>query len=61
MEVWQRGFDDQWIKDEGAFVEVRQYVLQNPVRARLAARPEEYPFCSAFAGFEVDLAPQFRG
>ena len=61
MEVWQRGFDDQWIKDEAAFVQARQYVLQNPVRAHLAAKPEEYPFCSAFAGFEVDPAPQFRG
>ena len=61
MEVWQRGFDDQWIKDEAAFVQAKLYVLKNPVRARLAAKPEDYPFCSAFAGFEVDAAPQFRG
>ena len=61
MGVWQRGFDDQWIKDEAAFVQARQYVLQNPVRARLVVRPEEYPYCSAFAGFAVDPVPLFRG
>ena len=61
IEVWQRGFDDQWIKDEAAFVQARQYVLQNPVQAHLAVRAEEYPYCSAFAGFEVDSAPVFRG
>ena len=61
MEVWQRGFDDQWIKDEEAFVEARHYVLQNPVEARLAAKPEEYPYCSAFPGFEIDPVPMFRG
>ena len=61
MEVWQRGFDDQWIKDEKAFVEARHYVLQNPVQAHLVAKPEEYPFCSAYPGFEIDPAPQFRG
>lgn len=60
-EVWQRGFDDQWIRDEEAFVNARRYVIENPVRARLAVSPDRYPFCSAFADFEVDPAPSFAG
>jgi len=59
LEVWQRGFDDQWIQDEVAFVAARTYVLQNPVRAHLAEKPESYPFCSAYPGFAVDPAPVF--
>ena len=27
VEVWQRGFDDQWIKDEEAFVDAKHYLL----------------------------------
>ncbi len=59
LEVWQRGFDDQWIKDEESFVDAKHYVLFNPVRAGLAASPQEYPYCSAYPGFEVDPAPLF--
>lgn len=59
LEGWQRGFDDQWIQDEEAFIAARTYVLQNPVRAHLAENPESYPFCSAYPGFEVDPAPAF--
>jgi len=60
-EVWQRGFDDQWIREEEAFVDARRYVLENPVRARLAVAADKYPFCSAFPGFEADPAPSFAG
>jgi len=59
QEIWQRGFDDQWITCEEAFVEAKHYVLHNPVKAGLAVTPQEFHFCSSFPGWEVDAAPDF--
>jgi putative transposase len=44
-EVWQRGFSEVRADDEAAFSGYRNYISRNPVRAGLAASPEEYPFC----------------
>jgi len=45
-EIWQRGFSDVRITSEQSFREHQDYIAQNPVKARLAAVPEEYPFGS---------------
>lgn len=47
-EVWQRGFSDVRIVDDGSFDEHRIYIDQNPVRAGLANAPEEFPFGTAY-------------
>ena len=45
--IWQRGFADHLILDRAHFESRREYIHQNPVRTRLAATPEAYPYSSA--------------
>ena len=44
-EVWQRGFSEVRISDGQSFVEHRDYIVQNPVKAGLVNRAEQYPYC----------------
>jgi putative transposase len=61
-EVWQRGFSDQLIRDARDFAVHRDYIWQNAVKRGLVEQPQEYPYCSAFPGFELDPVPErFRG
>ena len=46
-EVWQRGFSEVQVLDRSSFKTHREYIAQNPVKARLASSPEEYPYCFA--------------
>ena len=45
---WQRGFSDHRIRDKDDYLKHLEYIQQNPVRARLVANAEEYPYSSAF-------------
>jgi putative transposase len=56
-EVWERGYYDRRILDETAFDTCRQYIEQNPVRARLAAAPQEYAYTSATRPGMLDPKP----
>ena len=47
-EIWQRGFSDVQILDDGSFQQHRRYIDDNPVKAGLAERPQEYPFGTAY-------------
>ena len=47
-EVWQRGFSDMRVTDEGSFQQHREYIENNPVKAGLANSREEYPFGSTY-------------
>jgi len=42
--VWQEGFHDWVLRPEQTTENVIRYVLNNPVRAGLVERPEDYPF-----------------
>lgn len=44
---WQQESYDHWVRDERELYYVIQYVRNNPVRAGLAATPEEWEFSSA--------------
>ena len=57
-DVWQKGFSDHRIRDARDYLERIQYIRQNPVRAHLCLRAEEFPYSSAHPGFESDPAPQ---
>ncbi len=57
-EIWQRGYVDHRIRDGQDYAYHRVYVHQNPVRANLAVAAQNYPYCSAFPGFQLDPAPQ---
>jgi len=58
MEVWQRGFQDHRIRDANDYAIHVSYIHNNPVKERLCKRPEEFPYSSAYPGFELDLIPQ---
>jgi REP element-mobilizing transposase RayT len=54
-EDWQRGFTDHRIRDAHDFAAHREYIHQNPVKRRLLQNAEEYRYCSAFPGFQLDM------
>jgi len=58
VEVWERGYVDHRIRDAADYQGHAEYVRQNPVKARLVERPEDYPYSSACGGFEMDARPQ---
>jgi putative transposase len=58
MEIWQKGFQDQRIRDAADFDAHGNYIRQNPVRKRLREREEGYQYSSAHAGYELDEVPQ---
>lgn len=58
MEVWQKGFQDHRIRDASDYAVHVSYIHNNPVKERLCERPDEFPYSSAHAGFELDAVPQ---
>jgi putative transposase len=47
-EVWQRGFSEVRVEDKKSFLEHREYIAQNPVKAGLADSPDKFPYCYRF-------------
>jgi len=45
--VWHRDCWDRYIRDDRHFAAVVDYIHQNPVKARLVRRPEDWPYSSA--------------
>jgi putative transposase len=56
--VWQASFTNHRIHDFADYEHHREYVRMNPVRARLAARAEDYPYSSAAGAIRMDPVPQ---
>jgi putative transposase len=50
LPVWQRGFTDHRIRSESDFQTRRDYIHQNPVRARMVELAEVYLYSSACSG-----------
>jgi putative transposase len=46
--IWQRGFTDRRMRDKEDFLTHLSYLHDNPVRARLCQRPEDWPYSSAY-------------
>ncbi len=42
--VWQNGYHDHGLRDDGDYRVRVQYLLQNPLRAGLVQRVEDYPY-----------------
>lgn len=57
FDVWQESFNEQRIKDLKEYEAIREYIWMNPVKKRLAASPQEYPYSSATGKFELDPMP----
>src|SRR5262249_26102830 len=58
-EIWQKSFTLHHVMDQRDYDYHREYILQNPVRARLVEGPAEYPYSSARPEFKTDAAPEF--
>jgi len=56
--VWQRGFSEVRIYDREAFEQVQSYITKNPVKRRLVQKAEDFPYSSAYPGFDLDEPPQ---
>jgi putative transposase len=56
--VWQRGFIDHRIRDADDRAIRRTYLLNNPVRAKLVATRERYPYSSAYAPLDPTSAAE---
>ncbi|HEX6466759.1 MAG TPA: transposase [Terriglobales bacterium] len=59
QEIWQRSFTHHHIREVEDYRRHRDYILQNPVRARLVRDAREYAYSSARAEFKMDAAPDF--
>jgi REP-associated tyrosine transposase len=52
--VWHRSFHDRWIRDAQQFWRAKSYIEQNPVKAGLAERADEYAWSSANGKIVLD-------
>jgi putative transposase len=57
--VWHKSFHDRRLRDHSEYVGAREYVLDNPVRAHLCSKREDWPYSSANPRFELDRVPQW--
>ncbi|MDQ6707229.1 MAG: hypothetical protein M3Z85_14795, partial [Acidobacteriota bacterium] len=53
---WQAESYDHFVRDEWEFKRIATYIENNPVRAGLVARAEDYAFSSARVGMSADTA-----
>jgi putative transposase len=56
--VWQASFTNHRVRDWEDYEQHREYIWMNPVRARLAARAEAYPYSSAAGVMRLDPVPR---
>ena len=56
--TWQKGFYDARVLNSQQYEKAREYIHNNPVKRRLADRPQLYPYSSACGRFELDPPPQ---
>ncbi|PYV17500.1 MAG: transposase [Acidobacteria bacterium] len=59
--VWQAGFSEHQIRDREDLESHVRYIDANPVKACVASRVGEYPYCSASAKFELHAWPVASG
>ncbi|MFZ0590960.1 MAG: transposase [Bryobacteraceae bacterium] len=56
---WQQEYFDRLVRRDIEFGRIRHYIEWNPVRAALVARPEDFPWSSAYVTpRRVGLSPQ---
>ena len=54
--LWQREYYDRYVRDLDHFHDCIAYIRNNPVKAGLCDRPEDWPFSSAGVSWDVALA-----
>jgi len=58
-EIWQNSFYDHRVRDISEYEKMSSYIRENPVRARLVQRAEDYPYSSANPRWALDEVPQW--
>ncbi len=58
LPIWTPSFNETQIRDLESFESLRSYILQNPVRAKLVAIAEEFPYSSAGQKHSIDPTPE---
>lgn len=58
FEIWERGYVDHRIRDARDYEHHTNYIHQNPVRAGITARSEDYRNSSAHMKLDLDPCPQ---
>lgn len=53
---WQREYHDRLVRDAEHYFDCRAYIRNNPVKAGLCDRPEDWPFSAAGTGWNPDEA-----
>ena len=46
--LWQKSYHDRVLRKEESLHDAARYIVANPVRKGLAARPEQYPYSGSF-------------
>ncbi len=57
-EIWQSGFHESRVRSWADYQKKRDYVMSNPVAAKLVERPELWAYGSASGQFRLDPIPQ---
>jgi putative transposase len=53
---WQRESYDHWVRDEAEFQRIVRYIEENPVKAGVVRRAEDYPWSSASSGTRLNMS-----
>ncbi|HEY3093456.1 MAG TPA: transposase [Vicinamibacterales bacterium] len=53
--LWQRSYFEHVLREDEAMVGVARYLLENPVRAGIVERPEDYPYLGSMTVALRDL------
>ncbi len=56
--VWQKGFSEVRVNDRDAFLKVKKYIHENPVKRFLVSVCTDYPHSSANSKLELDPPPE---
>ncbi|HSC78118.1 MAG TPA: transposase, partial [Candidatus Acidoferrales bacterium] len=59
--LWQTGYHDWRCRDEEDYKRYSDYIRQNPVKAGLVERTEDWPYSSANPKFREHLDPMPQG
>lgn len=59
-QLWMREYWDRFIRDEAHLVKSVEYIHQNPSRAGLVDRPEDWPWSSASAALHGSATSRIR-
>jgi hypothetical protein len=46
--LWQKGYYEHVLRNDEATLATAKYILENPVRAGLVAKPRDYEFAGSF-------------